>query len=1769
MLQKGRRVRSLSIILFASIPVVLFSSLGAGVSTGRGAYTTGVMPVGGAASFGGHRRHSNVAYGPAGKPRPQKTASGTTTKVTTASVKPADAGPNLYVDLNVTTTNPAIRFLDPSTSPGTSGQGTIDRVVFVSNGIDANGDGVIDSTPLPAVGTNGYNGALNIWTMVPDGSGQIELNIIGTTANVDKRWPVYDPGGRLITYSAYVNGQWDIYTTNIASGVTQAVTTGAGNKLHPTWSPDSLYIAFACENPAGSGQYAIARVLANGSQTVPTFLTSGPNDTEPSWSPTNANLLVYTHLDGNVTHIYSINPNAAPPTPVQLTNGGGVASANDKQAIYRRDGVDIAFASTRDPSGATDAVGYYSVWWEDASGEASGSATATLLSADPAGAFDTDYPAWITPLSSRVGLQVFYHSLRQPPAPYPVSNPDHIWSTTLEDDVPPVLVDLPWVDNRQPQAGSPIQISAQLYDADSGVAHVYAIITNPDSKIYQYAASHQFDSPTGSVGTQAIEVGYNQVTAPIELFDDGTGRGVFTASWTTLAAPEDYVLGIRATDNAGNQITYDSIYGFSTKPFTPANSILFVNDFCEGQAFISQYDVVPPGQQPQNNAYLAAYMCESFYTSNPGEAPLSVNTIDFNSIRDYAPSQQGYDIWRVICRGPIPSAIYQYYLPTVENQLSPSEAISSPATAAPDTVVQVANRALIWACPHAGDVWIGSSHPSNSVRPSTADPNGSGSLVDPATQSAVTSFLTSGGRITISGEDLVWALTLNGTVANNFVTGVLHCSFVNDIAGGNDFPIYGYTMSAVNPATDPVAYDPWVGTGLHGPHNQSVNFDPPISFETPKNFNAATDPSHADANNASQRPDQITANTSTEALYTYGDANGAGTGASGTAAIRYADAATGARVVFLAFNFDQVHRQYSTYTIGSTTINYCQNRRSIFLHNCLCWERTGALQGRVLSVAGNAPITNPNPIVLFWRSSDAATSPPDYAVRCQNNGTYVVNGLQADFYRVEVIVNGYNTAHFNGQFVHGGWTPFTLDFAVNQPSPAAVTGVVTSQASGQAVPGIWVHAYQQPTTGSAPYTTAQLGAYLAHAQTDASGSYTLPNLQVAYFSNYVIVANDSGSGDPTNANYGTSTQQPVTLTTGNTATVNLTLPAAPGSMTVQVQGTNPNAPPPTLFLTSTVQVINPTTGVVVASGTTTSTTGNLVTSPMVVPPGTYSVTISADGYQAQTIAGVTINPNANTDLGLITLTPQPPGVLSGRITSATTGLPVPGVTVNIIGASQTYTVTTFAITSTDPTTPNYTLNPCPTGTYTVQPVPNGFTATPTQRTGIVVTSGNTTSGVNFVLSALHTFSAALQFMSTPYDYSTVDPATLLNISPATLSGEMATWLTSAGAYKVYPNYPADFFYPGRGYWLNTTTPIDIRQNGGATSDPFVIHLGNGWNMIGSPYDSLRIDLYQTTFTDTQGTYSFSSALANGKVTTLLYAYVLGGYQTVNSMTPWVGYWLHTSEAIDMTITHAMGTSAAQTTQSTRPVVTAPDGGWVMPITASAGGYVDGSAYIGMAPKAATTYQPGVDMLKPPLAAMGPYVYAALTEQSWGANSGAYAIDVKPSDAGGQTWDLDVSTNQIGANVTVAWPDMNALPATVRPVLVDVASGRKTYMRTSCAYTFQATDAQRHLQVVIDNAQNAPLAVTAMNAQQAGAAVTIAYTLSCAASVDVQIRNISGVLVRTVTTGQLQTAGTNQTLWNCRNDAGRLVPAGRYLVTLTACTDEGQQTNSIMSLTVGR
>jgi hypothetical protein len=59
---------------------------------------------------------------------------------------------------------------------------------------------------------------------------------------------------------------------------------------------------------------------------------------------------------------------------------------------------------------------------------------------------------------------------------------------------------------------------------------------------------------------------------------------------------------------------------------------------------------------------------------------------------------------------------------------------------------------------------------------------GPGHILDPEVQTLIRNFLQGSGRILFSGQDIAWALSLRGSVANQFMNDILRVSFDSDTA---------------------------------------------------------------------------------------------------------------------------------------------------------------------------------------------------------------------------------------------------------------------------------------------------------------------------------------------------------------------------------------------------------------------------------------------------------------------------------------------------------------------------------------------------------------------------------------------------------------------------------------------------------------------------------------------------------------------------------------------------------------------------------------------------------------------------------------------------------------------------------------------------------------------------------------------------------------------------------------------------------------------------
>jgi hypothetical protein len=236
-------------------------------------------------------------------------------------------------------------------------------------------------------------------------------------------------------------------------------------------------------------------------------------------------------------------------------------------------------------------------------------------------------------------------------------------------------------------------------------------------------------------------------------------------------------------------------------------------------------------------------------------------------------------------------------------------------------------------------------------------------------------------------------------------------------------------------------------------------------------------------------------------------------------------------------------------------------------------------------------------------------------------------------------------------------------------------------------------------------------------------------------------------------------------------------------------------------------------------------------------------------------------------------------------------------------------------------------------------------------------------------------------------------------------------------------------------------------------------------------------------------------------------------------------------------------------------------GWIIPIVARVNGRGDLSAAAGL-----TSADAGHAIWNPPVAPGGVDVYFL---DDRGRRLAQY---LKPYTSEEVSWDFVVSTDIPDSDVQVALPDLSALPAHLTVTLSDLDGSRHIYARTVPVYTFGTAPegvTQRHFRLTVGPRESRGLVLTSASARQSGNRVVIGYSVNSSCRVTIQMLNIAGRLLKTVSADQPVASGVNASTWLLRDQTGRAVPAGCYLTVIEVVADDGQRFRTIIPVNVSR
>ncbi|MCS6775331.1 MAG: FlgD immunoglobulin-like domain containing protein [Chloroherpetonaceae bacterium] len=469
-------------------------------------------------------------------------------------------------------------------------------------------------------------------------------------------------------------------------------------------------------------------------------------------------------------------------------------------------------------------------------------------------------------------------------------------------------------------------------------------------------------------------------------------------------------------------------------------------------------------------------------------------------------------------------------------------------------------------------------------------------------------------------------------------------------------------------------------------------------------------------------------------------------------------------------------------------------------------------------------------------------------------------------------------------------------------------------------------------------------------------------------------------------------------------------------------------------------------------------------------------------------------------------------------------------------------------------------------------------------------------------SFTHTFAPGLQMISLPFrplGGNVNALVTALGLDPGNvLLAQYRQDLQGTDKYLRYPSLP--LYQPGYALWSNFPTPRTITGVRGERTDnqsEISVPLQFGWTQIGTPYPVSTNILTDVTFQYLGGDIlSYTDAVQRGWIAPGVIGYSpQAGYQDItttenlsfprNILEPWKGYWIRVlvTEGITMTFSNPATRASRARNGRTRGMTDPVDkpGGWRMPIfVRDAQGHVS-SAVLGQSPRGADTYVPSLHVAVPPSITRAATLGVRFPHPGWdngqgGAAESEFLTDIRRT---GQrsTWDVKVTVPEPDREYTLGWSLAGGIPRGMRLTLIDTENGVRRVMNNSSSYTFRAgrEALARRFQIIAEpraagrvRILNVSAVPTPATGGRAVPAVAISYELSDVADTVVEIRS-GGRLVRRLNAGRAAQIGLNQTVWDTRDDQGRILPAGAYTVQVTARTPEGDQARVVVPLLLTR
>jgi hypothetical protein len=430
-----------------------------------------------------------------------------------------------------------------------------------------------------------------------------------------------------------------------------------------------------------------------------------------------------------------------------------------------------------------------------------------------------------------------------------------------------------------------------------------------------------------------------------------------------------------------------------------------------------------------------------------------------------------------------------------------------------------------------------------------------------------------------------------------------------------------------------------------------------------------------------------------------------------------------------------------------------------------------------------------------------------------------------------------------------------------------------------------------------------------------------------------------------------------------------------------------------------------------------------------------------------------------------------------------------------------------------------------------------------------------------------------QMISIPLALADAAPGTALKLTP-TAPLRIAWWGPEAGEYRIYPDSAFGVIQRGQGYWIAVDAASSLSLVGASppgTADALV-PLGVGWNQIGDPFElPIRWGRVQVTF---QGkTMSLGDAVRLGLLRSTLFWWdpVLHEYRwsldTSYMLQPWDGYWVKANADCALLfprVETSRGRAAAEQEGSLQARAVLP-GGWALELVATDKAGEKAKCVVGVSAEARDGYD-SQDVEAPPMA-LGSGMRLSMPHPDWGPTAaGSYLQDMRQQKSSAR-WEVEVRTQQPSGDVFLSWPDLRGLPKDAAVYLEREDTGQRVSMRTSQGLSVNTGTAGVVRVAVVLGTAGDTLVVSTPQVDIGKGSLVFWFDLSMEAQVSATISNLAGTEVRRLASELPMVAGRQSLAWDARDEDGRRVPAGTYVLGIEALGWDGQRFVSSRTFTV--